>query len=368
LRISTVIPTYQRRDDVLRAVDSAMRQERAPDEVIVVDDGSTDGTADALEARFGSAVRVLRQDNCGPARARNAAVALAAGDVVAFLDSDNVWFHHHIAVVEALFVRHPDAVLVSTQRSYRFGSEDASGSESGDLAEQLLLGVLGVGCLSAVGVRRATYVAAGGFDENLRYGEDTDLFLRLALAGPMALIAGRTFERGTRTDSLYEEGHASGAYLTTTRDSAARVLAALDHASEPVSPRLRAAAEARAHAGAALVALGEGAPAARTRGHLAAMCDRAPVLRARPASFVGALSSHLPGWRQPRRRLRALSSLVRAWPHRRERGFAVLLVSALIAAVRAEGVVGRLAAVAARTWSRKAVVADPAPHARSSPT
>src|ERR1700760_3855281 len=91
-RLSVVIPTYNRRDLVLRAVASVLDQPGADDvEVIVADDGSTDGTADAIAQRFGSPVRVNATVRGYACAARNAGFAVSSGDFVCFLDSDDVW-------------------------------------------------------------------------------------------------------------------------------------------------------------------------------------------------------------------------------------------------------------------------------------
>ncbi|MDX1389152.1 MAG: glycosyltransferase family 2 protein, partial [Acidobacteriota bacterium] len=90
LAVSVVIPTYNRRDRVVRAVDSALAQCGAGDEIIVVDDGSTDRTREALE-RYGHRVRYIDTPNRGAGRARNIGIAEAKNPLVAFLDSDDTW-------------------------------------------------------------------------------------------------------------------------------------------------------------------------------------------------------------------------------------------------------------------------------------
>jgi glycosyltransferase involved in cell wall biosynthesis len=91
VKVSALIPTYNRRAYVFRAIDSILRQTVPVGEILVVDDGSTDGTARAIEARYGQAVRVIGQAHLGASAARRRAVAEARGTWVAFLDSDDVW-------------------------------------------------------------------------------------------------------------------------------------------------------------------------------------------------------------------------------------------------------------------------------------
>ena len=91
MKVSAVIPTFNRRQYIRRAIDSVFAQTVAVDEIIVVDDGSTDGTTAAVEAWYGSRVRVVRQANAGVASARWRGIQEANGDWIAFLDSDDEW-------------------------------------------------------------------------------------------------------------------------------------------------------------------------------------------------------------------------------------------------------------------------------------
>ncbi|SPF40177.1 hypothetical protein SBA1_30028 [Candidatus Sulfotelmatobacter kueseliae] len=91
MKVSAVIPTFNRRDYIKRAVDSILAQTTPVDEVVVVDDGSTDGTAEALDVWFGSRIRVVKQENGGVSKARRHGIREASGDWIAFLDSDDEW-------------------------------------------------------------------------------------------------------------------------------------------------------------------------------------------------------------------------------------------------------------------------------------
>lgn len=91
MRVSAVIPAFNRRTYISRAIDSVIGQTVPVDEILVVDDGSTDGTAEAVESRYGSLVRVVRQPNSGVAGARRRGIQEARGEWIAFLDSDDEW-------------------------------------------------------------------------------------------------------------------------------------------------------------------------------------------------------------------------------------------------------------------------------------
>ncbi len=91
MKVSAVIPAFNRRDYIVRAIDSVMRQTVPVDEIVVVDDGSTDGTAEMVEGHYGNSVRVVRQPNGGPGGARRRGILEARGEWIAFLDSDDEW-------------------------------------------------------------------------------------------------------------------------------------------------------------------------------------------------------------------------------------------------------------------------------------
>src|SRR3954470_7513973 len=91
MNVSAIIPTFNRRQYIQRAIDSVLAQTLPVDEIIVVDDGSKDGTAAAVEAWYGSRVRVIRQENSGVSGARRRGIQEATGEWIAFLDSDDEW-------------------------------------------------------------------------------------------------------------------------------------------------------------------------------------------------------------------------------------------------------------------------------------
>ncbi len=91
MKVSALIPTYNRRSYVCRAIDSVLAQTVAVDEIVVVDDGSVDGTADAIRNRYGSNIKIIQQQNGGVSAARRKAIEESRGQWVAFLDSDDEW-------------------------------------------------------------------------------------------------------------------------------------------------------------------------------------------------------------------------------------------------------------------------------------
>lgn len=113
VKVSALIPTYNRRNYVFRAIDSVLAQTVPVDEIIVVDDGSTDGTVQAIAATYGSRVKVIQQKNMGVSVARKRAIDEAQGEWVAFLDSDDEWLPDRNATfLRAISVVPPRVALI----------------------------------------------------------------------------------------------------------------------------------------------------------------------------------------------------------------------------------------------------------------
>lgn len=188
-RVSIVIPTYQRRELLLETLASVAAQTYRDFECIVADDGSRDGTGDAVaafaagDARF----RYVRQDNRGtPGATRNLGLRHATGELVAFLDDDDLWTPEKLVEQVAILDAEPDVALVFTQVQ-RFGAGDGIWPEA-TLPRRFDLNTLvrrNVIPCSSVLVRRAALDRAGPFDEVLRFGEDFELWLRIARHAPL---------------------------------------------------------------------------------------------------------------------------------------------------------------------------------------
>jgi glycosyltransferase involved in cell wall biosynthesis len=194
-RISVVIAVYNRAVMAAEAVQSALALRWSPLEVIVVDDGSTDELERAL-APFRDCIRLWRQPNRGVANARNRGVALATGELVNFLDSDNLLDPDAGERWIAAFRLVPDAAVCFAEprlmledgavgNATRVWPTGGPGCPTRDLLEATCAGhpFLNVGALTA----RFEILAAGPFDESLAYGEDTRFWFQLALRGAKAI-------------------------------------------------------------------------------------------------------------------------------------------------------------------------------------
>jgi glycosyltransferase involved in cell wall biosynthesis len=200
---SVVIPLFDKRDFIARAVASVTRQTAAAAEVIVVNDGSTDGgdaVARTLAATGGCCfIRVVDQPNRGASAARNAGIAAASQPFVAFLDADDRWRPGFLARMRALIERFPDAALYGSgfvtvrggQEVRRYGVRpaevEAGGPEGGRVDYFRAIAREPVISMSSMVAAKAALDRIGGFPEGVTHGEDLLVWARLALAGPVVL-------------------------------------------------------------------------------------------------------------------------------------------------------------------------------------
>ena len=191
--ISVIIPAFNVAPFVREAVESALAQTHRDIEVIVVDDGSTDGSPDRLSNLEDPRLRVIRQPHGGSAAARNAGLGMATGELVAFLDADDRWAPQNLERQAAFLNSHPEAdatfshsLVVDEQgRSLGFKSSSCAGPIS--LARLLRVNEIGNG--SCLLLRREALDRAGWFDPVLMACVDIDAWLRIASLRPGNLVA-----------------------------------------------------------------------------------------------------------------------------------------------------------------------------------
>lgn len=196
MTVSVVIPLCNKGRYIERAVESVLEQSVRDIEVIVVDDGSTDGGPDVVRRMRDPRIRLAVQGNAGASVARNNGARLSSSDLISFLDADDVWESDFLATVLALRTQFPQAALWGT--AYRVVSRSGyveqpayhgrlpAGGEGGLI--DYFTGKTGRSplCASAVLVRKDALEMAGGFPVGVAYGEDHDTWLRLALRYPLA--------------------------------------------------------------------------------------------------------------------------------------------------------------------------------------
>jgi len=197
-RFSVVMANFNNGPYIRQAIESVRAQTWRDYELIVVDDGSTDNSRDIiaeLAPAFGERLRCLYQDNQGPARAQNAGIAVAEGQFLTFLDSDDVWQANRLSRHADVLDRHPSVGFCCSDFFIVYGDETTDrrflkwvprkgfpydAVISSTQAFRLLLGVNFVGTGAAT-VRRTDVQALGGFDSRYRQAEDYDLWLRVAM-------------------------------------------------------------------------------------------------------------------------------------------------------------------------------------------
>jgi len=203
--VSIVLPVFNRSQWVCEAVDSVLAQTMRDFELIVVDDGSTDKTPDAL-GRYGDRIRLLRQQNRGVSAARNRGVRSAGGRWIAFLDSDDLWRAEKLAKQTAFLAGRPAARICQTEEVWiRNGARVNPGRRHRKPSGDIFTASLAL-CLvspSAVMMEKSLFMETGGFDESLPAAEDYDLWLRISLRHPVYLIdEPLVVKRGGHADQL----------------------------------------------------------------------------------------------------------------------------------------------------------------------
>lgn len=193
LNIAAIMPLFNKRQYVVEAVESMLQQTRPADEIVIVDDGSTDGSGDLVAGRYGHDPRIqlIRQPNQGVSAARNVAIDVTRSPLLAFLDADDKWLPEKLEKQVAFMEQNPSCMMSFTDS---IGYNERTGEtwyHSLDLLENIKKDrfirkkffpqLIYVGTCSAVMIRREALDKVGLFDESLWMGEDTDLWLRIML-------------------------------------------------------------------------------------------------------------------------------------------------------------------------------------------
>lgn len=203
-RISVIIPVFNRERCVACAVRSVLDQEFSDFELIVVDDGSTDDTPRVLSAF--PQIRVIRTENRGVSAARNLGVSHAKGDLIAFLDSDDLWLPQKLRVQADFMEKTPNCLICQTEETWirngvRVNPKKRHQKPDGDIFFRSL--ELCLVSPSAVMMEKEFFAEMGGFDETLPACEDYDLWLRIGCQHPVPLIPkALVIKRGGHEDQL----------------------------------------------------------------------------------------------------------------------------------------------------------------------
>jgi glycosyltransferase involved in cell wall biosynthesis len=190
IEVSVIIPTFNRKERLRKALESVLQQEDTAFEVIVIDDGSTDGTGEMVTKEFPS-VAYSYQSNRGQAAARNAGIEKARGEWIAFLDSDDEWLPGKLRAQLDDFAAHPGLLISQTgeiwiRNGRRVNPMKKHAQCEGWIFEKCL--PLCIISPSAVMIHRQIFEEVGLFDETYLACEDYELWLRISARYPVGLI------------------------------------------------------------------------------------------------------------------------------------------------------------------------------------
>ncbi len=204
MKTSLIIPTYNRADFLKEALESVFNQKRFPHEIIVVDDGSTDHTAEII--RLFPEIIYIHQNNQGVSSARNTGLKIATSEWICFLDSDDLWKPEKLFIQLQVAQEYPEIFIFHTEEVWiRNGKRVNQGKrhqKSGGWIFERCLEL----CLispSSVMIHRSVFEKIGLFDETLPACEDYDLWLRSTLHYPVHFIPEPLIiKRGGHSDQL----------------------------------------------------------------------------------------------------------------------------------------------------------------------
>jgi len=212
VRVSVVIPAFNAGETIARALDSVLIQTYPAAEIIVVDDCSSDNTRSIVEEYAAKGVKLIAlSERRGASGARNAGIAAATSEAIAFLDSDDEWLNPKLEMQVAVLISSPNIAFVAC------GSNLISpeGVDLGDIyrchpirtGSEAWKALLAFNFITtpAVLAWRDRILAAGGFDERLKIGEDQDLWIRLSLAGDLGYVRRSLVRVHARHNSLSAE-------------------------------------------------------------------------------------------------------------------------------------------------------------------
>lgn len=176
--ISVIVPAYNAAVFLTEAIQSIQQQCYDPLEIIVIDDGSTDETSE-IAKNFNNILRYVYQENQGPAVARNTGLKLAEGEIIAFLDADDLWPENKLNSQLAYFNQEPSLEIVIGRVQCLLREDTTTGEvKFKEFAQPTIAVNLGAGLF-----KKSVFDKLGYFDLSLRQSEDVDLFMRIREAG-----------------------------------------------------------------------------------------------------------------------------------------------------------------------------------------
>jgi glycosyltransferase involved in cell wall biosynthesis len=190
-RYSVIIPTYNRAPFLKKALESVLNQTFEDFELIIFDDGSTDGTSDLIKSYNDIRIKYIYQENTGVSRARNRALSHAMGEYIAFLDSDDWWLKRKLEEAEEAIRQNPSYKIYHTQEKWFRNGEHLNHMKKhlkkGGYIFENCLELCSVSISTAV-IKKILFDEIGNFDENMEVCEDYDFWIRATSKYPVCLI------------------------------------------------------------------------------------------------------------------------------------------------------------------------------------
>lgn len=175
-RVSVLIPTYNCGRFLSQAIESVLSQSYTDYEIIVVDDGSTDNTAQV--AALYPQIKYIHRDHSGVSATRNAAIEAASGEIIVFLDADDMWTKNKLELQVDYLDKNPDCMLVFTKAENFYEGSIEHGSRQQELYNSSL-----ERCIITCAIRHIVFEKYGMFRTDYPHGEDTQFMFRLSISG-----------------------------------------------------------------------------------------------------------------------------------------------------------------------------------------
>lgn len=221
--ISVVIPLYNKEKYITRCLNSVLSQTYSNFEVIIVDDGSTDSSLQIAQTISDSRIKVCHKSHSGVSSARNWGIKMARGEIVAFLDADDCWLQEFLSEIVTLVNMFPTAEVYATA-PYQNNGKRVSDSLIDMTYKRGWKGIIPIidlffRCIpfnsSSVAIQKSTFEKANLFDEDMKIGEDINMWMRLSLLVPIAYSCTYLSEvfKDAQNRSNYEESSMTGTYI-----------------------------------------------------------------------------------------------------------------------------------------------------------
>jgi len=195
---SIIIPLYNKEDSIDRTLQSVLVQTHKDYEIVIINDGSTDSSEAVVSNFKDQRIRYLSTENRGVSRARNLGIEKSKGVLIAFLDADDYWYPNHLEILYQLYLKYPKAGLYTTTYEKRFHKNSIflanfKGINSTEQSFMIVDDFFDHNTIDAIAwtsvcaVPKNILVSIGGFDMSITHGEDTDLWIRIALKHQVTL-------------------------------------------------------------------------------------------------------------------------------------------------------------------------------------